>query len=528
MTRISTFSTTSMQAQPTQHAPAQNGGKPPAAVAPAIPARNNGLPAAKAARDRRRMERLVDQPVRKITDDSGYATGGEEPFTPAKSPSEEGSSHRYTLPEPNRVSSIASSHYSKTGFDDLGSIPDSPLPGRAGGELDKASIESNEPAHDWTSVTRSFHKTPRMSDLDSITDWGSTRENSTPALELIKDAHDADNSVNHLQTRAKIVKSRMRRALVDALHGGDAEAISYLRRQMYYIGDRNYCAEIIIAAARECPGVESRASARAVQQFMRLLTYRTTAAERQQATQAIRKKYTADRIASRLDLALQQNDAAEIEDLRMLMSELSISLDQEQLKAAVERLPEAVGQGRGSAVRACAPLLRQAPGGGWYHSAIISAADQCISAPAESRADAIAGITLLAGGLDNASLERVLTSLARSLPHQQDAGRPSAVRAFGDAIARHAGQLDKAARARLLAEFETAVKPRKADPEFSEACRDVRTRLKGQPGKLPRIVNRAFNGTGSPADTAPTREEPQYLTMLVPAEPSGLFTLPMI
>lgn len=373
--------------------------------------------------------------------------------------------------------------------------------------------------------TLSQHSTPSLSSLESISDWGSVREmHETHALECIKAACDVGKGVNDIARRAEVCDAYMEQALIGALRSGNADTISYLRQQMYYIDSPKRCADIVIAASRHLPGIDTQGKAPVVREFIRLLSHGTTARRLKSNLQAVVEKYPLDRLARQLQLALEKNDAAEIADLRMLMSELSLSFNSKHLKAFAEQLPKAVKQGHGAAIEMIQPLLQHARNEDWYASAIIDAANHCRLARPASHAGTIKVFTLLSDGLEQAPLEQVLTSLASSLPYEKSVACMPALHAFCDALDRHAGRLDHDARERLLAAFDLRTKPRKtgspfqltakrkadvsatdraAKLEFTEARRAVRARLKDQPTTLRQAFRSVFTRNTAGARTAP-------------------------
>lgn len=466
-----------IQTQTTSAAVAQGENSPTVRTASPVATTTQTLPSVnKRSRDRQFMQRLLAASL-KTTGDSGYASGDEERSRFPKSPSPVNSVHEHPLSERASVASLALSR----------------------------------------------HAIPSLASLESIPDWGSTHDIDIAnadlakhALASIRKACDLDRGVNDMAERARILETHMERALSGALQSGDAETVSYLRQQMYYMNNRKRCTDIVIGASRHLPALDTKGKARTLQEFIRLLSYRTTAGQREPVMNAILQKYPVDRLALQFEQAFLGNDAEEIADLRVLMFELSLSLDPHHLKTVAERMPDAVRQGHGAVIETSAPVLQHARGETWYGAAIINAADRCSSAPPASLADTIRGFALLASGLDHASLERVLTSLAGALPYEKSEGSLEAMRAFGAALDQHAGRLDSAARARLLAAFDLRSKPRKTGSpfrlpalrkvnstnlEFSEARRAVRARLKDPQGNLGRTLKRTFTAAGTAPGT---------------------------
>lgn len=479
------------------------------------------------ARNRERIRKLSETTVRKETKDSGYASGTGDGTRPSSL-----ASARHSLDEAHSsaedgTSFLTASDQETYRLSDLQTIPDwesnaDENPSALGGTpLGRESLQEDRlfGVRSSVSLTLSDQTIPTIGDLQSIPDWGSVLDSSrhnvetkgkqhgSPALESIKAACNVDRGTNDMVQRARTLETYMEVALTTALRSGDAEAVSYLRQQMYYMGDRKRCRDIIISASRHIPGIESKENTATLREFIHLLSYRTSAEQREPVLKGIREKCQANDLAHRFQAALRENDASDINALRMLMLELTLPLHSEHRKAIAEQLPDAVRQGHHAAIEAIASLLQPARGEAWYGAAINDAAKQCLAAAPASLAGIIRGFTLLATGLEHASLEQILTTLASSLPYAKSEGSVAALHAFGDALDQHAGQLDYAARARLVAAFDARTKPRKtgspvqlpawrraerkpvadkdktAKLEFTEARRAVRSKLK-TPRKL--------------------------------------------
>lgn len=482
------------------------------------------------ARNRARIRTLSDATARKETKDSGYASGNEGGTRPSSSASMRPSLDEAFLSADDGTNLPTPSDQETYSLSDLRTIPDwesnagenrSALAGtRFAREL--LHEDSLSGAESVVSLALSNQTIPSINDLESIPDWGSVLDSSrhnieiegkqrgSPALDSIKAACDVNKGTNDMVERARTLETHMEAALIAALRSGDAESVSYLRQQMYYMGDRKRCRDIIISASQHLPGIESKENTATLREFIHLLSYRTSPEQREPVLKRIRERCPANDLAHRFQSALRENDASDITALRMLMLELSLPLHTEHLNAIAEQLPDAVRQGHHTAIEAIASLLQPARGEAWYGAAINEAAKQCLAAAPASLAGIIRGFTLLATGLNRTSLEQVLTTLASSLPYEKSEGSVAAMHAFGDALDQHAGQLDNAARERLLAAFDTRTKPRKtgspvqlpawrrserksdadksAKLEFTEARRAVRIRL-----KFPRkLLSQAF------------------------------------
>lgn len=178
----------------------------------------------------------------------------------------------------------------------------------------------------------------------------------------------------------------------------------------------------------------------------------------------------------------------------------------------------AAGPGHDAVIKALAALLKDGIEGNRRAAATVNAAGHRLPAPSASLADIIEAFSLVAAGLDHASLEQALTALAGSLPYEKNDGSLAALRAFGDALDQHGGRLDDGARERLLAAFDARTKPRKtgspylrvmarkAGPEsgeFSNERRSVRARLKPPSGKLNQTGKRSLASFNAGSAAAP-------------------------